>query len=214
MSIRGATYLAVDELDVVRALGVAVAGTVLGAGDVAGEAGLATVSVHLNEVEGAIETTGQVRHVDVEGELLVLQLEHLVGGLVRHQVDTRADIAARDKLERERVTAGCDTVGARVVCAVEGTVLRTSGGVGADARVPRIAGVAVGVAASGVQPTPVGVENDGSAQGLASAGRRALLRGQLRVVLGGLSSSLLSVCDGEQGESDEGGGAEHSFGMR
>ena len=117
MSIRGATYLAVDELDVVRALGVAVAGTVLGAGDVAWEAGLATVSVHLDEVEGAVETTGEVRHVDVEGELLVLQVEHLVGGVILgHEVDTRTDVLGvrtlRHELERERVPAGGDTVSA------------------------------------------------------------------------------------------------------
>ena len=117
MSRRGAAYLAVDELNVVWALGVAVAGTVPGAGDVAGEAGLATVSVHLDEVEGAVETTGEVRHVDVEGELLVLQVEHLVGGVIlREEVDTRPDVlrvwALGHELEAECVSARGDTVGA------------------------------------------------------------------------------------------------------
>ena len=117
MSRRGVSYLAVDELDVVRALCVAVAGTVLGAGDVAWEAGLATVSVHLDEVEGAVETTGEVRHVDVEGELLVLQVEHLVGGVIlREEVDTRPDVlrvwALGHELEAECVSTRGDTVGA------------------------------------------------------------------------------------------------------
>ena len=117
MSIRGATYLAVDELDVVRALGVAVSGTVLGASLVAGEAGLATVGVHLDKVERAVETAGEVRHVDVEGELLVLQVEHLVGGVIlREEVDTRPDVlrvwTLGHELEAKCVSARGDTVGA------------------------------------------------------------------------------------------------------
>ena len=50
-------HLAVDEFQVRWALRVAVASTVLGAGLVATEAGLATVRVHVDEVERAIETT-------------------------------------------------------------------------------------------------------------------------------------------------------------
>ena len=48
--------LAVDELEITRALGIAVAGTVLGAGLVARVLGLATVLVHRDKVQGTIET--------------------------------------------------------------------------------------------------------------------------------------------------------------
>ncbi len=70
-----------------RALGIAVAGTVLGTGLVAREAAEPAVGVHLDEVQRAVEAAGELRHVDVERELLVLQLEHLVLGVRRvHEV--------------------------------------------------------------------------------------------------------------------------------
>ena len=100
-----------------RALGVAVASTVLGTGRVGREAGLATVSVHLDEVERAVETAREVGHVNVESELLVLQVEHLVRGVVLgEEVDTGTDVlgvrALLDELEVELVAARRDTVGA------------------------------------------------------------------------------------------------------
>ena len=110
-------YLAVDKLDVVRALSVAVTSSVLGSSLVVGEAGLATVGVHLDEVESAVQAAGELRHVDVESELLVLEVEHLVLGVGRVQeVHTRADVgrvrAVGHELERKRVAARGDTVGA------------------------------------------------------------------------------------------------------
>ena len=47
-----------------------------------------------------------------------------------------------------------------VVGTVESAVLGTGDGVGAEGRVPLVTGVAVGVTADVVQPTPVGVEHD------------------------------------------------------
>lgn len=110
------THLAVDELDVVRALGVAVTGSVLCAGLVSGEAGGAAVGVHLDEVERAVEAARELRHVDVERELLVLEVELLVLRVGRvEEVHARADVgrvlAVRHELEAERVSAGGDTVG-------------------------------------------------------------------------------------------------------
>lgn len=202
-------YLAVDELDVARALRVAVAGTVLGTSLVGREARQAAVLVHLRQVERAVEAARQVRHVDVEGELLVQQLEHLVVRVVRHQVHTRADVRARHELERERVAGGRDAVRARVVRAVERAVLRARRPVGAQCRVPRVAGVAVGVTGGAVQPPPVGVEHDLGAQRLAAAGLGALLRGHHGVVLGRVRADLLAGHDGEVCECGEGECAEH-----
>ena len=56
VSRRGAAYLAVDELNVVRALSVAVTGSVLRPGLVGREARDTAVSVHLGEVDRAVET--------------------------------------------------------------------------------------------------------------------------------------------------------------
>ena len=120
------THLAVDELDVLRALGVAVTSSVLGASLVVGEAGLATVGVHLDEVESAVETARKLGHVNVECKLLVLQVEHVVGRFILKKVDTRADVGVRargDELEREGAATCGDTVGSLVVRAIDSTVL-------------------------------------------------------------------------------------------
>jgi len=82
------TYLSVDELQVLRALSITVAGAVLGACLVVWVLGKSTIGVHGDEVEGTVQATGQVGHIDVKGELLVLELEHLVLGVSRvHEVD-------------------------------------------------------------------------------------------------------------------------------
>ena len=109
-------YLSVDELDVLRALGVTVSRTELGTGLVVGEASHTTIGVHLDEVESAVETARKLGHVNVECELLVLQVEHVVGRFILKKVDTRADVRAggglSDELQREGIAAGRDTVGA------------------------------------------------------------------------------------------------------
>ena len=75
------THLAVDELDVVGTLGVTVTSTVLGTSLVVSELAGTTIGVHLNQVDGTVETTRESGHVDVESELLVLQLEQLILGV-------------------------------------------------------------------------------------------------------------------------------------
>ena len=62
--------LTIDKLNIMRALGVAVAGPVLGARLVTRE-GKAAVLRHLHKVEGAVEAARQVAHVHVKGELFV-----------------------------------------------------------------------------------------------------------------------------------------------
>eukprot|EP00416_Gambierdiscus_australes_P014545 CAMPEP_0171067360 /NCGR_PEP_ID=MMETSP0766_2-20121228/7957_1 /TAXON_ID=439317 /ORGANISM="Gambierdiscus australes, Strain CAWD 149" /LENGTH=86 /DNA_ID=CAMNT_0011523597 /DNA_START=42 /DNA_END=299 /DNA_ORIENTATION=+ len=70
--------LAPNELQVVRALRVAVAGAVLGPCLVRARA-KATVGFHLDKVHRSVETALQRGHIHVEAELTVQQLEHHVG---------------------------------------------------------------------------------------------------------------------------------------
>lgn len=203
------TDLSVDKLNILRALRVAVARSVLGTSLVVRELGHTTILVHRDEVDGAVKTARKVRHVDVEGELLIHQLEHLVVRGILHEVDTGADVGAGHELDGKSVAASGDTVSASIVSTIEGAVLSAADGVSADGGVPRVAGVAVGVAGGGVDPTPVGVKHNGSLNGRASAGGCAVLSGKRRVGLGGLSACLLTVSDGEERESEEGGFAEH-----
>ena len=155
------THLAVDELDVVGTLGVTVTSTVLGTSLVVGVLRGTTISVHLGEVDVAVKTAREVGHIDVESELLVDELEKLVGAVILEQVYTGADVRASHELEREAVAARGDTVRARVVSPIESAGLGASDTIRADTGVPCVSGVAVGVAGSGVDPTPVSVEYNG-----------------------------------------------------
>lgn len=104
----------VDELDVVGALGVAVSSSVLGTSLVVALVDT-TVGSHLNKVESTVQTARQLGDVDVEGELLADEVEHLVLGVALHEVGTRTNVsrvrALGDELEGQRVAAGSDTVG-------------------------------------------------------------------------------------------------------
>lgn len=68
--------LTIDELEVTRALAVAVACAILGTGLVAGVLGRTTVSVHGHEVDGTVQTAAEVGNIHVEGELVAQQGEH------------------------------------------------------------------------------------------------------------------------------------------
>ena len=150
-----------------RALGITVASAVLGTGLVAREARLTAVLIHLNEVEGTVDATRQVGDVDREGELFVLELEHLVVVVILQHVEAGADIGRvltrGDEVEPQAVSIGDDTVRVDHLIrgnAVEGAVLGTSYGVRAEAGIPLGACVAVLVAADTMGPAPVGVESD------------------------------------------------------
>lgn len=210
-------YLAIDELDIVGALGIAVSGPVLGASLVVGEFGFTTISSHLDKVHGTIETAGELRDIDVEGELLVVGLEHLVsdiGGV--HQIDTGANVrtgALGDKLVGERVTASGDTVHTSIVSTLDSAVLGTGDGVGTEGRIPGAAGVAVGQAGGGMQPAPVGIKHDRGLLGNTSTGSGTLSPCELGMDLGGVGANLLGRGDEEEGERDEGGsGGRHDGG--
>jgi hypothetical protein len=73
---RDITYLAVDELQVARTLRVTVSSAVLGTSSVVGILGHAAVLVHRDKVEGAVEAAREVRHVNIERELVSEQGEH------------------------------------------------------------------------------------------------------------------------------------------
>lgn len=152
--------LSVDELDVDGALAVTVAGTVFGTGLVGLELGQSAILVHLGEVDGAVQTTGQVADVDIESELTVEQVEQAVLVLAGHEVDARADVGAVVVLGHELHLQGTsrgsrDTVRSLVVGTIDGTVGGTGLAVRASGLVPLVAVVAVGVAIRNVGPTPV-----------------------------------------------------------
>jgi len=200
------TYLSTDELDVVWTLGIAVSRTVLCTSLVSGGLRHTAVGVHGDEIQSTVKTARQLGHVDVEGELLVAQIEHLVfrvGGV--HEIDTGTDVlgvgAVGNELQSEGVSGGGNTIGAAVVCAVKSTVGSACLTVGAERRVPFVAGVAVGEVLCGVEPTPVGIEDDGALLGCAATSRATFLPAELRVTFSRIIADLLA--DGPSGEESE-----------
>lgn len=102
------------------ALGVTVTSSVLGTGLVVGLLGHTTVLGHLDEVQGTVETALKLGNIDIEGELLVLEVEHLVLSVGSvHEVDTGADVgrvgALLDKLVGEGSASAGNTVSSGVV---------------------------------------------------------------------------------------------------
>lgn len=108
-----------------------------------------------------------------------------------------------DELEGKSVAAGGDPVGAcgvpmsasspmrcacashtGVISAIEGAVLRARRRVGAQRGVPLVAGVAVVAAVHGMEPAPVGVEDNGMVLGRTALSCRALLDGEAWVGFG------------------------------
>jgi len=73
----GNNYHSVDELDVARALSITVTSSVLGTGLVVGVLGHTTILGHLNKVESTVETTGELRDIDIKRKFLVVGVEHL-----------------------------------------------------------------------------------------------------------------------------------------
>lgn len=123
--------LAVDPLDVVGALSVTVSyevsaaevmdelvkltSSVLGTGLVVALVD-ATVGSHLSEVESTVQTARKVRNINIEGELLVDEIEHLVLGVGLHEVSTGSDVAGvlalGNELQGQSIVGGSDTIGA------------------------------------------------------------------------------------------------------
>lgn len=193
-----------------RALGIAISSSVLGTSLVVGVLGLTTVGVHLHKVHGTVKTARQLGNVNVEGELLVLGLEHLVAGVGSiHQVDSGADVLASalsDELVSERISAGSDTIGSGVVGTIDGAVLGAGHRIRADGGIPSAAGVAIGVASGGVEPAPVGIKHDRRRLVHTAPGGCALCPGEFGMYFCGVGANLLGRGEGEEeGDGDDEG---------
>lgn len=201
------TYLAANELQISGALGIAVAGTVLCTGLVGRVLGHASVLVHSDEVEGSIQTALDGGQVDIEGELVVHQSEHLVLAGTVHQVETGANVGAvlvlREELESERVTARGGAVCLGVLGSLEGAL---AGAIGSRAArgSPLVAIVAVGCSRGGVKPAPVMIDGHLAVHRGTAAAARTFLPGQLRMSFGLLCTDLLGRGDARDGCQYEG----------
>lgn len=165
--------------------------------------GKTTVLVHGDEVQGTVQAARQLGDVNVEGELVAEQVEHLVGTVVLHQVDTATNTLAigvlSDELQAQSIAGGLDTVGARVLSTVNTAGTGASLAIRADLAVPLVTGVAVGVAGGGVSPSPVGVEDDATSDVAAGSTSSALLPAEGRVLLSDLATGLLGSSTCNQG---------------
>lgn len=189
------------------ALSVAVTSTILGTSLVVWETRLSSILVHLDEVESTVETARKLGDIDIEGELLVQELEHVVLVGAGHEVDTGTDVGTilmlGNKLQAQAVSGGGDTVGLRVLDTLNSTVLGASLTRGADGGIPLVSVVAVLVVSDLVGPSPVGVERD---LGLDSGAARlcASLDWEGGVGLSIVLTDLLSGnLDGTEGEGEE-----------
>src|SRR6185312_3310580 len=89
-----AAHHSVDELDIARALAIAVASTVLGTSLVVWILGHAAISVHGHKVQGAVEAAADARDVHVKGKLVAEQGEHLVRLVILHEIQPAANVGA------------------------------------------------------------------------------------------------------------------------
>lgn len=130
------SYQTVDELDVTRALRIAVTSSVLGTGLVVFVLAHAAIGVHRCEVQRTVQTAWEVRDVNVKGELIVEEIEGLISLVVLHKVHTRANILTGDEFQGQCVTGGRDTVGTLVVSTINRAVRSARLIVGAKRRIP------------------------------------------------------------------------------
>mmetsp|Transcript_22060 Transcript_22060/g.60270 ORF Transcript_22060/g.60270 Transcript_22060/m.60270 type:complete len:481 (-) Transcript_22060:116-1558(-) len=182
-----------DELEVMRALRIAVASSVLGARGVAPAVPVPHL-VHLHKIHGAVQATGQLADIHGHAELAVLQLVHLVGGLRVHHVEPRAEVLGIFRLRHEgQLDAVLVAIGGNAVCAEVVGPVNLAGrcalqGVGAQRRDPLV--VLVAILSLFIHPSPIAVHHEATLLVRASAGR-ALLRPDLRVDLFRLGARLL-----------------------
>ena len=166
---------------------------VLGTGLVGRVLGHATILVHGDKVEGRVETALDGGQVDIKGELIVHEGEHLVLGGAVHEVEAGANVGAvlvlGNELEGQGITAGGGAVRGAVVGALELALGGAVGGRAADIG-PLVAVVAV-LAVAVVQPAPVGIDDHLGTDRGAGCLARALLPRHLGVRLRSLLADLL-----------------------
>jgi hypothetical protein len=152
-----------DPLEIMRALSIAIASSVLGTSLVGGVFRFISISRHLNEIESTVKTARHVGDIHIECELLVLELEHLIF-LTRwvQKVCSRADVlrvrSLSYKVHLDSTIDLGNSVGRSPVVhvdTIDGAVLSAGHFVGAELGVPGVAGVAVLVACCVVSPSPV-----------------------------------------------------------
>ena len=203
----GDSHLSVYELHVVWTLSITVSGTVAGTSLVAWVLGLSSIGIHLGEVESSVDSARKVAHVDIEGELVVLESKGLVGVVIGHEVNSASNVgtsALGDELESQSVVGSGDTISLRVFGTLKSAVAGAGDGVWAKSLVPGVASVAVGVTRLVMKPSPVGIENDFRVLGCADAARGASLHGHswVNFWLGG--TDLLTADSGQQRERGKG----------
>mmetsp|Transcript_73615 Transcript_73615/g.213053 ORF Transcript_73615/g.213053 Transcript_73615/m.213053 type:complete len:422 (-) Transcript_73615:113-1378(-) len=200
--------LAVHPLDILGALGVAVARAKLGPGGVVALA-LAAGDIHLHEVERAVQAASQRRNVYLESEFTVFQLEQLVGIRAVRKVDAGAHVAAgAHELQLHTCGDALHAVGLRVALGVDSLhgALRGAGvAVGAVLLAPAALREAVLVPARRVHPTPVRVQRHRGGLGGAALCRGAELQRHRRLGLGDDGSRLLGASGARAGEKHDRG---------
>jgi len=202
--LRRETYFSVDELDILRTLGITISGSILGTSLVCRESAHSSVFVHLREIECAVETARKVGHINVKCELLAEQLEHLIFGRAAssHQVCSRSDIARtaafRHEVELESIARGCDAISTGVVGSVQSTVGGTLYAIWAHGCIPGVTSVAIGIPSLGVKPSPVGIEHNGLSRRRTSTSSTFADR-ESRVGLGCVRTSQLGASSDQEG---------------
>merc|ERR1719244_655596 len=92
-----------NELEIMGALGITVACSVGSSRLVSWIFTHTTIFLHFNKVESTIQPTGEIRHINIKGELPVQKLEHLILLATRfHQVHSASHVV--------RILTMCDKV--------------------------------------------------------------------------------------------------------
>jgi hypothetical protein len=120
-------------------------GSVLGTSLVARVLAHTTILLHLDEVESTVQAARKLGDINIEGELLSDDVEHLVLGVGGHEVGTATNVGRvgtlGDEFEGQSIAAGGDTVGSRVVSTVDSTVGSAGLAVLARSSIPRVVGI-------------------------------------------------------------------------
>mmetsp|Transcript_5150 Transcript_5150/g.15221 ORF Transcript_5150/g.15221 Transcript_5150/m.15221 type:complete len:257 (+) Transcript_5150:799-1569(+) len=196
-----------DELYIMRALCVAIPGAILGAGRVPLPIVIAS-SVHLHEVQRAFEATTQIARVYVDGELAILQLEHLVSILAIHDEDAgpgvRVPVSGFEcQLHTVIRVIRLDAMGLVVVRTLDAARLRTCRGIGASHWIPRVV-IPVAALAILANPPQIGINHHKAHFVLAAARCTIRLHAHPRVNLRSRRSRLLANRDADRGHGEHG----------